>query len=865
MNKQFGSNNEQEDKFDLKTDQSNQINEQKENDHQADDYTFDYIQTNKSSSQSDLVNQQEEKNELLNKSAPIQKVETNIEDLKVETNLQELKAETPKVEDQKTSAPVEKNEIKPQEQKFDSKLEAEPGATNLEDQKAESKAEEQIEETQETKAVKEIPALDEKTLLSIKKLLDQSNVALVPVPSAFNNYTNNTQQAADDKYHLNYANVTVDPINNFYQKIVDSVNPLVDDYIKSLVNENHEPLKQQQVLITESKNIEKNMKNLYKTQKILGRKVANVFIIISFFLIFGLGLIPIFLKNKKIIKEFDSYRTIRQNELDQLWWASYSLSLQFASRLNFNEMLKFITNKLNLGFSNYCSQDTYQFISHCMDNFLNLHSAFNFKYKNTEITDCVATYKEWRMVTTSNAIQVPYIDFETYTTSNGQLATRRVTRYETLVGYHNEKTPFFDDKHFQILKTNFKPEFNFTTNLKTKSDKTKIKNFIMFENKEFSKKMRITNDKNEISAELLEFFTIKSQEDYLNWAKELNHEFNITKNGRYLINDYIDSASELDSLTQPPKKASKKDLENPLYDYSSLDLNVAYHINKFSLKHLVSNKKQTVSELIEIFKQTTKYYLSDWAEQVTPFLLSPVINREWYSSDHNYKIANSGTFDDHESTKVQPSYSYLLSKVYQNDLVYFNQNKASTKSWFEINQLDLENHFLKYEIAHKSYRAVKEIDYVVVVGVHVGAQTIPVPYTRYYPISEPKTVYFLAKNRAKNNNFIISNKKWDGFFDLAQKANIPIINLDKIKLNPHTSIELQNPYQFLSDPKNQAYLDLLEQIQNNCSNQIHVQANDDGYFIFVNSAKQEELEQENFVKSLAKLKNNLLELRELEN
>lgn len=257
MNKQFGPNKEQEDKFDLKTNQSNQINEQKENNHQADDYTFDYIQTNKSSSQSNLVNQQEEKNELLNKSAPIQKVETN---------LQELKADTPKVEDQKTSAPVEKNEIKPQEQKVDSKLEAEPGATNLEnqkadaetqDQKAESKAEEQIEKTQETKAVKEIPALDEKTLLSIKKLLDQSNVALVPVPSAFNNYTNNTKQAVDDKYHLNYANVTVDPINNFYQKIVDSVNPLIDDYIKSLVNENHEPLKQQQVLITESENIEK--------------------------------------------------------------------------------------------------------------------------------------------------------------------------------------------------------------------------------------------------------------------------------------------------------------------------------------------------------------------------------------------------------------------------------------------------------------------------------------------------------------------------------------------------------------------------------------------------------------------------------
>ncbi|WP_256998407.1 hypothetical protein [Mycoplasmoides gallisepticum] len=83
MNKQFGSNNEQEDKFDLKTDQSNQINEQKENNHQADDYTFDYIQTNKSSSQSNLVNQQERKMNFLTRVRRFKKLRLIYKNLKL--------------------------------------------------------------------------------------------------------------------------------------------------------------------------------------------------------------------------------------------------------------------------------------------------------------------------------------------------------------------------------------------------------------------------------------------------------------------------------------------------------------------------------------------------------------------------------------------------------------------------------------------------------------------------------------------------------------------------------------------------------------------------------------------------------------
>ncbi|WP_027121919.1 hypothetical protein [[Mycoplasma] imitans] len=712
------------------------------------------------------------------------------------------------------------------------------------------------------------PLMDEKTSFSISKLFEPSNLALLPIPGFINSYANNNtkQEENNGKFHLNYSDVTVDPIKNFYEKIVNSVDPLIEEYMGKIVNEDHQPFKQQQVLVDECNKINKKMKDLYKSQKILGRKIANVFIFISFFLIFGLALIPIYLKNKRIIKDFNNYENSRQNELNQLWWTSYGLSIQFASRINFNEIVKFIAKRLNLGFSNYCSQDTYQFISKCMDNFLDVQSSFIWAYKNTEITDCVANYKEWKMVTTSNAMSFPYTAVETYTTSNGRTATRTVTRYETLVAYHHERTPFFDDKHFQILKTNFKPELNFMTNVKSKNDKSKVKKFIMFENKEFSKTMRITNDNNEISADLLEFFTIKSQEDYLKWTKELNHDFNITKTGHFLTNDYVDTNYELDVITKPPKKLSKKEKNNlsPLYNYSSTDLNVAYHINKFNLKHLVYDKKQTIAELIEVIKQAIKYYVSDWAVQVTPFLLSPVINREWCSDDNNYKISNSGNFSTTESSKEKPSYDYLLNKVYNNGLIYFNKAKASTKAWFDINKINLDKEFLVFDIDNNSYHGVNEIDYVVVVGVHVGPKTIPVSYVRYYPVSEPKTVYFLPKRKDNNNNFIISNKKWNSFFDIANQSNIPVDNINKIKFNPNTSLEFLDPYRVLKDSSNQAYIDLLDQIQNNCTKHIHVQANDDGYFIFVNTTTTQDLEQEIFVKSIAKLKNNLLELRELE-
>ncbi|QMT98256.1 hypothetical protein H3143_01975 [Mycoplasma tullyi] len=849
--------------------QIQEVESKEEQDHVVEDQIVEDNmdqQTNNDSNQNDIVDEeeQEEQSDVLVDSEQVQKDqlqdEENLEDLETENKVEDQNIDSKEeVSTSSTNVENSKDESNVQDQKTESNALVSNVEPKPQDPKVASKSKQQS-------TTNDIHALDERAALSIKKLLDPSTISLLPIPSAFSNYTNNNdQQTEDNKYHLSFADVSVDPINNFYQKVVDSVDPLLDDYIKLIINENHQPLKQQQVLVDESKIIETNIKNLYKTQKILGRKVANVFIIISCFLIFGLALIPILLKNKKIINEYDAYENQRKNELEQIWTTSHGLSLQFASRLNFNEMIKFIANKLNLGYGNYCSQETYQFISSCMNDFTVLHSAANFKYKNTEITDCVATYEEIRPIVTSNAVRFPYRDIETYTTSDGAIRTRTVTKYETLVAYHEEPTPFLEDRHFQILKTNFKPGFSFTTNVKTKTDKTKIKNFINFENKEFSKKLRITNDDNQINTELLEFFTIKAQEDYLKWADELNHKFNLTKTGRFLINDYVDVDYELDGLTTLPKKVKKNTVVSPLTQYSSWDINVAYNINEFNLKHLVAYQKQTVDQLVDIFKMVAKYYLYDFAEQVTPFLLSPAINREWYSSDGNYKIANSGNFEDHISSKDKPSNSYLLAKVYYEGLINFNQYDQAKKAWFEINRLDRDNQFLRYDLAHKSYGAQEEVDLVLVTGVHVGTQTIPVPYTRYYPIEEDKTVFYLAKDRTNKNNFIISKKKSNGFFELAHKANIPISNLDKINLHPNTSIEMQNPYQVLLDPNQVAYLDILNQLQNNCTDKIHVQANDDGYFIFVNSTQANDLALPEFFNSIKKLKNNLLELNQLEN
>ncbi|MDC4163401.1 hypothetical protein LNO75_02270 [Mycoplasma sp. T363T] len=700
-----------------------------------------------------------------------------------------------------------------------------------------------------------------KTSFNVGSLISNNAIIGLPVPSFVNNYDENKwKDETHDKYHLNYVQIAVDPINNFYGKITESVDPLVDQYLSSIINEDHSPFKKQEVLIKECDRLLKEVKDYYTKNNIRGKKIGNGFIIFLFFLIIGLFLLPIFLKNKKAIKAFEEFERERLAETNDIWNVNRSLSLQFASRVNYNELMKYVTKKLNMDFDNDCDEDIYTYLKRSYKELLDVSSAITLKYKNTPILDCIAKHKEWEYVTTSHQMSFPYTDISVSVNSDGSVSKRSITRYETLVAYHYEHTPYIRSTRHQILKTNFKPGFNFQTNLLDKKAGKKNKNRINFENEDFSKLMNITNQNNQINAELLEFFTIKAQEDYVKWYEDPNNWVNFRKLDRILVN-----------TPQAITHSNLKDFETNTIEslknitYTEADLDLAYRLNDLNVQYLIKDKYQTITELIKIIKIVVKDYLTNWAKRVTPFMLSPAISREWYSEDKNYKISTSDTFEKSIIPK-KPNYEYILSKVFRNNLLYLNKSTPGTDYWYKIVKINKEGEFAKYSIIQNAYEKYDEIDYVTVYGVHVGKQIIPVPYVRYYHIYEPKFVYFLKKENNHNHIFTITNNKNKSYFNIAKNFKLDITNKSDFKINhAKRSVNILNPFLILNNQANERYLQLLDEIRENCSDYVHVQANDDGYFIFVNTTTLDDINNQIIASSVAKLKNNLLELNQLQN
>ncbi|MDC4183391.1 hypothetical protein [Mycoplasma bradburyae] len=698
-----------------------------------------------------------------------------------------------------------------------------------------------------------------KTNFNISSLIDSNTISELAIPTFVNDYNENKWKDENhDKYHLNYVQIAVDPINNFYGKITESIDPLVDQYLSTIINEDHSPFKKQEVLIKECDRLLKEIKEYYTKNNIRGKKIGNGFIIFSFFLIIGLFLLPIFLKNKKAIKAFEEFESSRLAETNDIWNVNHSLSLQFASRVNYNELIKYVARKLNMDFENDCDEDIYTYLKKNHKELLDVSSAITLKYKNTPILDCIAKHKEWEYVTTSHQMSFPYTDVSVSINSDGSVSRRTITRYETLVAYHYENTPFIRATRHQILKTNFKPGFSFETNLLDKKAAKKNKNRINFENEEFSKLMNITNKNNKINTELLEFFTIKAQEDYVKWYQNPNNWINFKKLDRILVNvPKTITSSELKGFDTGLSNSLKK------VTYTEADLDLTYHLNDLNVQYLVKDKYQTITELIKIIKTVVSDYLSNWAKRVTPFMISPTISREWYSEDKNYKISTSDTFEKSIIPK-KLNYEYILSKVFRNNLLYINKSTPGTESWYKITKIDKEGEFFKYEILQNAYEKYEEIDYVPVVGAHVGCKIIPVPYVRYYPVYEPKFVYFLKKENKYNHNFTITNNKNKSYFNIAKNFKLDLNNESNFEINhAKRSINLLNPFLILKNQANQRYLELLDEIRENCSNYVHVQANDDGYFIFVNTTTPEDIDNQIITASIAKLKNNLLELNQL--
>ncbi len=335
----------------------------------------------------------------------------------------------------------------------------------------------------------------------------------------------------------------------------------------------------------------------YVSNKIKQKKAANIAIIVFSFLIIGLFFMGILVKNKKAIKEFETLKKQKLAEIDtenKSKKESLQKLFQVISRRElFNRFLK--------GTGVEAIQNTFgtqieSYVRSLDDSFIGLKNFGILKAGAQNVYVANICREIWDNVVTSGSITVPY----TVTVRDGEGNVHVQTRYETVVAYHNEWTPF---RHFETIfslglrqeqvgapvswvldclppsKKEDKVDYLKTKKI-SKSKKDAIKNNVTFEDPMFNAtfKVAIANADGSISQqqEILTWFTNATQAKFVQMRKDFisenifsyvdqnilkyNHCLNIF-DGENMDTIWLNNNGVVDSLDYNPKTSFKDNVK----------------------------------------------------------------------------------------------------------------------------------------------------------------------------------------------------------------------------------------------------------------------------------------------------------------
>ena len=556
------------------------------------------------------------------------------------------------------------------------------------------------------------------------------------------------------KANLNQSGISVDPIAGFYKKYqstkLDVINSTVDNWLKQAKDQIDAQLKQLHQQIAQ---LEKQMDEEAKNKGIHQKQISNKLIFGSCFLIIGLFFLPKYFANKKDIKAYEEYCQTIQKQIDQIKAKIFHLIYDHLGSLR----TSYIVNQI---FDQYgligCSQiDTYSVMNKLhRPNVIGVDKAHLVFYKNTPIYDL-----KIRQITIKNV--------QTTGRMMGEISVPGGYTIPMLfTAHHNEPTPYIEPNNCICLLSNYlQPNFSFissslmnglnqryTETINVNGEQTmmsKIKDFasgiltshqkshnnniddkannIQLENNEFNAKVHF-NWRGEQN-DLVQFFTIKVQEDFVKW----NDQFCNLANQNYAFGNYA--------------FYNQKDSEVPFLSYYESILSTCGYTSANAIANI-----NDMSELKRKLKKILVAYLDDWFKAVQLPLLVTGINREWYQKNGEYLIAS---VDDVPTINEETSWRYLLNKWHQ--FFVFHAHTPARDSWIDIAKFEpIENNgFSKVILNLRSFRSQQMIAYEA--AYHgLSMRRVPVPYERFFPIQEPKRAYcFSTANWPKGKNIRI--------------------------------------------------------------------------------------------------------------
>lgn len=525
---------------------------------------------------------------------------------------------------------------------------------------------------------------------------------------------------------INFTNIFVDPINNISNHIEKNIENIIEDFFNQEFEETRPNYNQINNCVDQIKENKDSIIDWKKNNKINFLKFINGFIFFLFFILIGFVFWIPYKKNKNKINEFNEFKKDRMQEIDNLIKTKNTIIFSSFSTITLRDIYYFVFEELGIrAITNIENKKIMNIIN---DNeIIDIYSSVCGIIQNSPFYDVIARKLYISNVPWSRSVSFPYIDYETVYNSNGTTSTRMVTRYETLTATHREPTPFVDKKNLLIYKTNFLKELSISNNNR-EYDKN-----ILLENNDFINTVKILDYSNQ-SQKLSQFFTIKTQEDFVKWySKENNKVFNfvktndnfVVKNTSFFLSSLEDINKTLDSLFR---------IDNNLEELNIDDM-----------------KNKIKSKVIEYFLKFSK--------MIQLPLLVPGISREWYRESGKYLIAQNSDLEIEKIDNIEKiDLLDVLNKFLDPKYFWFNSKNIPKKPiWITLDSVKIING-CKVGIAKmNSYYEQHLSTDIAVSGFHVGTKIISVPYTKYIKFDENKIIIHCLKYKNTKTQFIINN------------------------------------------------------------------------------------------------------------
>lgn len=524
---------------------------------------------------------------------------------------------------------------------------------------------------------------------------------------------------------INFSNIFIDPINKFSSHIENNLEQIIDQFFKEEFEETRPNYKQIDDCLNKI-NENKNSIILFKKEnKINFKKFINGVIFFLFFILIGFIFWKPYKKNKKTINSFNSFKEDKIKENNNLIKVKNNAIFSSFSTITLRDIYYYIFEKLGIkAISNIKSKTILDLINN--KNIIDIYSAIYGIIQNSPFYDVIARELTIDDIPWTRSVSFPYISYESVYNSDGSISTRAVTRYETLTAVHHEPTPFINKKNLLIYKTNFLKELTISNN-NLGYDKN-----ILLENKDFINKVKIIDHSNQ-PQKLTQFFTIKTQEDFVNWYKrEKNNVFNFVKNNdNFIIKN--------DSLYLSSLEDVNKTLDL-LFNYDNEHEGLSIEILKNEIKLKVIN------------------YFSKFSKMIQLPLLVPGISREWYRKSGNYLISQNSDLEIEEIENIEKiEVLDIANKFLDPKYLWFNSNTIPKKPiWITLDNTKILNGCKIGFAKLNSYYEEELIVDIPVAGFHVGTKIISVPYIKYIKFSEKKIILYYPKYKNTKTQFIVN-------------------------------------------------------------------------------------------------------------